>query len=514
MSTLLSEKAKKSSYISRTLLVLTILIGLIALVEKGPLVPGIPVGASPTSPLPLGTLRLFELLSRNYTVYMVLDYNKLDSINGEICVFTTVSPEKPFTIEESLEIVNNLKSKCRRVKLLIADETVNSNNLLVAVNSSIRVNGDRILVLYEVRLDSGFGPLPIVYSGYYYPKAIIHVIKDHSLTLDKASSVTGGIQVGYVQMEDEAHPEAVYLLKPSGELIQVRSGVERVAVASREVVNETEVLVIGDGSIFLNQVLDSNRTEYRVFVEDVFQYLCEGRVDCAIALDAVHYPTVSLNTSDALSYLVSQAMKGDIRSILYTAVLVFPIILHPSTWLPPLLVSATDAYLSFLGFPMVKNLFLLALMLFIYDSFLRNKTTARDNRLEEQREEEIGIFAELRKDVFTRKIKPTARDYISVYSVLDEVAQLLWSARFEDPVSLEKLGELLGDRERAVKTWTWSVKLYMKASGRRRLPIVLFWGRAVEKLVEFTSEFLEKLVDKYGAEYTWTLSLPREGERI
>jgi hypothetical protein len=47
----------------------------------------------------------------------------------------------------------------------------------------------------------------------------------------------------------------------------------------------------------------------------------------------------------------------------------------------------------------------------------------------------------------------------------------------------------------------WIRRLYLKASGRSRLPLVLSWSRAVKKLVEIVEEISDKISEKYGAEF-------------
>ena len=509
MSTLLSEKLKKSSFITLTLLTLILLVGLVALVEKGPIMPGIPVGASPLSPLSLGTLELVYMLRRNYTVQVITEHNLLNYTSGLVCVFTTISPEKPFTLEESIEIVKTLKTKCLKLKLLVADESTNSNNILIAVNSTIRISGDRILFEhlpllltsqpknYTITLITNTTSR-VFEPGAFYPPALIHVFNDHTLILDKASSVSGGESIGYILASKSSE---VYLLNPSGIGVRVPLEERNITIASRELVSGVEVLVIGDGSLFLNQVLLSNRTEYRLFVEELFRYLCEESSKCTIIIDATHYAVLALSSDEALMYLAEQVTHGDMRSLLYIIALIAPILIHPATWLPPLVSIISSGYEKLVEFPLVNMLILVTLTLIIYNTLSQHRISVRDKPLREQVEEELGVFAELKKHVFTRTARLTAQDYTSIYSVLDSLVQLVWGLRFENPEIIDKLSALLGDRVRAEKTWYWIRKLYLKASGRSRFPVVLFWSRAVRKIVDIVEEISNKLSERYEAEF-------------
>jgi len=511
MSMQLSEKLKRSSFITLTLLTIILIIGLIALVEKGPVVPGVPIGASPLSPLSLGTLELAYMLKRNYTVIVVTEQSLLNYTSGDICVFTTISPEKPFTLEESLEIVNTLKTKCHKLKILIADESTSSNSILEAVNSTIRISGDRIL----------FEPLPILITpqlqnytititfitnttskipepGLFYPLVLIHIVNNHTLILDKASSVSGGIPIGYVLANETSE---VYLLNPNSIGVRMPPGKKNVTVASREIVDDVEVLVIGDGSIFLNQVLLSNRTEYKLFIEELFKYLCEDNSKCTIIIDATHYTVLAVSSDEALTYLAEQITRGDVRSLLYVIALITPILIHPATWLPPLISAISSGYVELIKHSISAMILTAILTLITYNALLQHKISVRDKPLREQVEEELGVFRELKKHIFTRITKLSAQDYISVYIALDNLIQLVWGLRLEDPRVLDNLTVLLGDREKASKMLQWIRRLYLKASGRSRLPLVLSWSRAVKKLVEIVEEISDKISEKYGAEF-------------
>jgi hypothetical protein len=497
MYTLLSEKVRKSSLLTPTIIGLMVFIGLIALVEKGPLVPGILVGASPLSPLPLGTMWLVNTLRSNYTVQVILDYSTLHSVSGETCVFVVISPEKPYTLEESLKIINTLRSQCKRLKLLIADEEPTSNKLLEAVNSTIRIVGNRVCVGSPERTMLINNFTYFAYSWSCYPKAIIRIAGSHTLVLDKVSTVQGGIMVGYILGE----PSYLYVLvEPSGDFKLIDPLEGHVPIAAREVVGDIEVVVIGDGSIFLNQVLSSNKSEYRVFISDLFSHLCSDTASCLVLFDATHYTTLSLTGREALEYIFSQVPRGDVVSLLYVASLIIPLILHPSTWLPPLVQLATQTYISVLQRPLAKEALIAIVSLFVLDSLLKNRISTRDRPLKEQVEEEIGVFKEIKRGVIRGKVKLGREDFIDIYRVLDDLSLMVWGVHFNDSRALEELSKLLGDYKRARKIWLRAIKVYNKALERKPFPVVVSWRREIERLIDLTDELIAKLVDKIGVE--------------
>jgi hypothetical protein len=500
MYTLLSEKVRKSSLLAPTIIGLMVFIGLIALVEKGPLVPGIPMGASPLSPLPLGTMWLVNTLRSNYTVQVILDYSTLHSVSGETCVFVVISPEKPYTLEESLKIINTLRSRCKRLKLLVADEEPTSNKLLEAVNSTIKIMGNRVCVgigtITSIKIDSYL--VHFTYSSNCYPKAIIRIAGNHTLVLDKASTVQGGIMVGYILREPEYLE--VLLVEPSGDFKLIDPLKEHVPIAAREVVSDIEVVVIGDGSIFLNQVLSSNKSEYRVFISDLFSHLCSDTASCLVLFDATHYTTLSLTGREALEYIFSQVPRGDVVSLLYVASLIIPLILHPSTWLPPLVQLATQTYISVLQRPLAKEALIAIVSLFVLDSLLKNRISTRDRPLKEQVEEEVGVFKEIKRGVIRGEVRLGREDFIDIYRVLDDLSLMVWGVHFNDSRALEELSKLLGDYKRARKIWLRAIKVYNKALERKPFPIVVSWRREIERLIDLTDELIAKLVDKIGVE--------------
>jgi hypothetical protein len=481
-----------------------VFIGLIALVEKGPLVPGIPVGASPLSPLPLGTMWLVNTLRSNYTVQVILDYSTLHSVSGETCVFVVISPEKPYTLEESLKIINTLRSRCKRLKLLIADEEPTSNKLLEAVNSTIKIMGNRICVEIVKRtlfIDEFYRVsiyITYSYSLSCYPKAVIRIAGNHTLVLDKASTVQGGIMVGYISREPEYLE--VLLVEPSGDFKLIDPLKEHVPIAAREAVGDIEVVVIGDGSIFLNQVLSSNKSEYRVFISDLFSHLCSDTASCLVLFDATHYTTLSLTGREALEYIFSQVPRGDVVSLLYAASLIIPLILHPSTWLPPLVQLATQTYINVLQRPLAKEALIAIVSLFVLDSLLKNRISTRDRPLKEQVEEEVGVFKEIKRGVIRGEVRLGREDFVDIYRVLDDLSLMVWGVHFNDSRALEELSKLLGDYKRARKIWLRAIKVYNKALERKPFPIVVSWRREIERLIDLTDELIAKLVDKIGVE--------------
>ena len=487
MSMQLKKAPKQRAFVSSALIATIIAIGLLALIEKGPVAPGVPVGASPLNPMALGTSQLVDLVAKNYSITIIHSLTELSRVRGELCTYVTISPEVPYRSEEANSIASMLKERCARLKILVADESTYSNTLLQALNSSIRINGDRILLVTAPR---GGETTRLELSP--YPPANITIRTSHILILDKASTVSGGGAIGYAYARSES--EVLCLADPNGNVYKCEAAF---AIASRDLVKGVEILAIGDGSILLNQVFSSNRSEYMFFTQELFSYLCENNPHCTVIFDAMHY--ISLSPRDLLnnpSYSLRELAK-DPTTLLYLMPSVLAIILHPSVWLPPLIQLLSTllekALASIAGAAVI-----LLLTLLIYRMVMGDARTSHDSRLPEQVEEEVGVFAELRKSIATGKVKLTKRDFASLCQTLDAMLKFYRGSGLWSEQALDVLAELLGDRKRAYRELQWVLKLYRKAVGKSWLPILVLWRRAVKRLVRLVEEIGKSISERIG----------------
>jgi len=446
-------------------------VGLVALVEKG--VPGgaVALGPSPLNPLSYGTRVLYELVRSRYATYIATDLEDLARVRGVRCVYVLVSPERP--VDRAGEILSKLLSGCSEVALLVADEGGGSNSLLRVACSSISVAGNRVGVV------SG-GVLSL------YPGASITLGgREYRITLDLASEVLGGSPVGYVE------GLAVVVDVNSTEPVYRSTGV----VASEEVLGRVRVLVIGDGSVLLNQALASNRTEYKDLALGIFDYLCGGSYNCTVVLDSIHYPIVS--PLEAL-----RAPLGP-TDYIYATIALLVILIHPATWLPPLL-RWLDTAFGYLLRPPLGYATVSIASLYLAFSLSRSYPYRRDTPLSEQVEEELYVAADVRRAILGGAVKLGPRDFVNLYNIVDEVSARVLGVRLSSREFPGVLGEYLS-RDLAQGYWEMMNRYYRRATGASRRPLVVRWRRVVLGAIEASEAVLNALGTSleatYGAEY-------------
>lgn len=482
---------KQKGFVSTSVILILIAIGLIALVEKGPAALGIPIGASPLNPMSLGTSKLVELAGRNYTTFIIYRLRDLEDVYGEICLYITVSPEVPYTVEESKTILGILKSRCLKLKFLVADESIYSNNLLGVLNSSIRIDGAKIYRL-SLPLTNVIAKqlLPNISSP--YPLAEITIRSTHRVILDKASAIYGGTTIGYAYIS--SRNESLCLIDQEGRITMCS---QIFTIASKETIDNIELFVIGDGSILLNQVLLSNRSEYILLAKDLLAYLCEEKSRCSVVFDAMHYVALSPRNIFSNPYYSLGKLLEDPITLIYIALSIIAILLHPSTWLPSL-VQWLSNMLTIITVGLTGILTIAISTWVIYRLMIGDEKTFPDYKLVEQVEEEIGVFAEVRKNVLSGKVKLSKQDFVAICQTLDTMLILYSGYSLWSDNALNILSDLLGDREKVYRELKWISRLYRKAVGKSRLPLVVFWGRSTRRLVNIVNDVGKRIGERLG----------------
>lgn len=454
MSMELMLKERRGRLVPTAVILTLLAVGLIALVEKGAPRLEIPVDSSPLNPLSYGTSILYQTAQTRYRVWTALNLDDLDRVEGDRCIYAIISPSHPVTLDESRAIVSKLLRRCSSTAILIADEETTSNTLLHHLNSSIRILGNRLV-----------DPLDLS----FHPTATI-VLSDrrYEIKLDLASEVLGGVAIGVV--ESAITVDGASSLQRS---LVARSGV---CVASTERVSDRiDVAVVGDGSIFLNQVLASNQTIYRRFAEDLLDYLCGGSTSCAVVFDAMH--SSSTDPGD-LAGVVAELSPQD---LLYIYMVQMLLLLHPAVWLPPA-VAFIDRMLPqvFRGYAMWVSLPLLAVL--VLYTIKGGEATSRDEPLAEQREIELYVAPELRRAALEGRIKLDSRDFINLYTMVDTVFRGLVGVGLDDARFPDVVGRYTGV-ERSRSFWKFMNRYYRRAVRKSLWPPIVFWGRVVKRAV-------------------------------
>ena len=437
-----------------TLLALA-LIGLIALLEKGPLHVISAPGAYPGNTGPLGTSTLYQKLKENYTVIPVTSWEAVRQLLGECnvsVVAVIVSPEVPYTAED-VEAVKSLMSSCTRLGLLVADESGLSNTILSAIGSSVRIEGTIIQPYYVVALIE----TPWGWSG--------------RLLLDKASRVYTVAQGG------------------GAEPIGFVEGAP-IAIAYHETLPRGEVVVVGDGSILLNQVLQSSLASYYLsFATSTVSHLCGSKGGCIVLLEASKYTGL-----DPVSVLTS----GDERLL----ALLNPVdiilgavakLLHPSTWLPPIMSIVDYGIRSLLdSSPYFKGL-IVVLIAILAALMAPREGRVRDTPLSDVVEVEWYGFGRFRRVLELRGAKLSKEDFIALYNLVDTALKATVGSSIEDPQLPQVLQALGLDRGFVERFRGYMLRYYRRATGKTLWPPVVFWGRVTRRALEMSESILEPL---------------------
>lgn len=456
------KKLRKLKATSSLLTLFLVFVALIALIEKGPPpVVYLNSEASAVNPGPLGLFNLVKELESRYKVNTLFSLNRTAVPKSDVCVYVIVSPSRPYTASEAITIYDIVSSSCRRFSLLVADEFNTSNKVLEVFGFSVRIPG-------EVVLDSQGSP---------YPLATLYVgDKGFFVRLDIASRVEGGVVAGRT--------------------------LEGVAIAAYEKRGENTTYVIGDGSIFLNQALAASNSVYKEFALTLFDYLCNGNSGCQIIIDDTHRQgeePAFQNLWRALMGFVADPVGSII-----TMMTVIARLIHPSTWFPPLVTAFNSLTAALVGNSMVYPLLLAILMFLAYRIISARIPAIRDEPLPEQEERELFITGDIRRAVIAGKIKFSKNDFVKLYEVVSEVLKNIKGVGLDDSRTVDVLASVIG-AERASRFVNDMNRLYLKASGKKILPIVLSWNRATKKKIDECEEVLKALgtslaVEK-GVEY-------------
>ncbi len=465
MSMELMLKEKSSRLVSITLVLILITIGLIALTEKGIPRPQIPVGTSPLSPLSYGTSVLYQIARSRYNTIVALDIDELNTVAGDRCVYIVISPSYPITWDESKAIVSRLLQRCGSIAIFIADEEPTSNALLQYINSSIRVLGNRI-----VNFSADFSP---------YPKAFIVLNSNaYIVVLDLASEVVGGMPIGVVHN--------VVVIDNASSIQGPLTYKLRAYVASVERISESiDVVVIGDGSIFLNQVLNSNETIYIKFANSLLDFLCSGFRTCTIIFDAMHSSTANIRELDKFIATLSP------QDLLYIFTIYILTFLHPSIWLPPALATINKQFIYLFREPILYFSLPLLTLILLY-ILRRGETILRDEPLTSQRELELYIAPELRKAVIEERVRLTSNDFINLYTMVDTVFKNLIGMGLDDNRFSEVVGRYAGV-EKSFRYWRFMNKYYRRALRKSIWPPLVLWRYVVRRAVEESESILNSI---------------------
>lgn len=462
-----NTKPRKIPMIRKSTMLALLLIGFIAMIEYGP--PAIPLveGPSPFNSGSLGTSKLAQLLtSEGYNVVPVTDWNRMmNFLNAQQCneiLIIIISPELPYNNSELLSIKNIIKS-CDNVSFIIADEGPYSNQILNMLNSGTQIiSSERILEP----------------AGDPYPYAELKTPSNHIyyLRLDKAAP----LQIN------------------SGE---VMGTAEKLPVASYQIINKSKIYVIGDGSIFLNQVLnlpENASLPYRNFALQLVGDLANKQ--SIILIEASKY----ISTSNPQQIILNNGLN--ILNNPELLLLLLSRIIHPRFWAPPLF-NIINSYIKNLASSTPMKIFIALLLVFLGYWFVSRYIgkLEYDLKLEDTSEVDIIVDTQIRRALLSKKVKVNKSDFIALYEVMDQVIMKTVGVRISEP-DVIKILTAYGIEEKMAKKYVNDMnRLYIKITKKKFRPIIISWNKKITEMIKMSEKVLNKfgstLIGEKGVEY-------------
>jgi len=458
-----------------------IAIGLIALAEAGSPQLYIFKGASPFNNGAIGTMDFVNIIRTRYPNTLAIA--SLESLRNipelDKCLYIVVSPEIVYRDNESRYIVNTLLSKCNTLSFLIADENTTSNNILLVLNSSIYIQGR------------------VIYSETYglYPPTYIDL---KQLGQDDDARI-------YRVVLDIASPIVIR----GGRAIIIGRTVDGYSIASYEkliVENKNiSVIVIGDGSIFLNQVMRSNISEYRSLTISLVNILCSYDYTCSIIVDGSHYqvinPLESIYGASLIRDITSIAIYQDPMTIALTSILR---IIHPSTWLTPIVESINSFFSSIRNSFFFSIIISFILVVIVYGAFSGTESIIRDERIQEVREVEMFIFRDLRESIARGKYRLTKHDFINLFEIVNNVLKSVAGIELCSDIAITYISRFI-EVEQSKRYVDRMCRGYRKAIKGGIRPFILSWHRFTMAMLRESEKILSSmgyaLTKEKGTEY-------------
>lgn len=487
--------------VSATLIILLVAIALIALAEKGPPTIAVFRGASPFNTGPIGTYSLYTMMRSRYPHTSITEsYDELKMLfsKAKHCLFIAVSPEKPYSEEEAQKIIDAL-SMCGSPAVMVADERDTSNTLLRSLGASMEVVGN-------VVLDPTGSLYPIAIFTLTPPLGSLN--KSYIVRLDIASSIAVGSSAEVIGYVVEVPQNTVEHSITSPQAIAAYEELYRFNKTVR-------VIVIGDGSIFLNQVLrdygdlnleeagvSSHQNQYSALIMDLVGVLCGYELSCTISIDGTRYPAISLESLQIFSQYSEAVLYTDVLHIVVAYILR---LIHPSTWLPPALSYINTVFRTlssnFIAMVLASGIGLLPTYLYLVSRF----SPVRDHRLREVSEVEYFITSDIRNAVIRGAVSLDKYDFIRLFTIVDTILKTVYGCSLCSSEAEAYIAKALNSYRDSKRFVERMCRLYRKASRGGILPIVFSWNRVVLRAIRDCENILRalgtSLMEERGFEY-------------
>ena len=462
-------KQRLTKIVPTVMVALLLFIGLVAVLERGPPAVLVYSGASPYNTGSLGTSKLYGIVSDRYeNTFVVGDWGRFLSspIECEGAVVVIISPEYPYTSSEA-QAIGDFLARCSSPGIVVADESGNSNAVLSAIGVGVGIEGGSRILDPDTLL-----PYPeALFSSQWFSGEVV---------LDIPASLSLGFSgydvVGVV-------PRGVIVYNGSGNAVS-RSDIPIAVTGS---VGDIRFLIVGDGSIFLNQAFDSGAWRLIAgFIDDV----CSDR-ECMVIFDGSKFEAL-----DPLSYLDNPEL-ADPTAILTPTFLASLItrLVHPATWLPPAVAWVNDYVSQILNVDQAVIVIATIISALILGSIImsRSPVSVRDTRIEDVVERDPIALESLMRSIVKREFKADKSDFRRFYDMLNQLFSSVVGVGLNDP----RLKDIFVSRgvegEKAERFISRMNKLYRRSMRRIGLPLIVNWSKELVKLSQEAIDIFEAL---------------------
>lgn len=511
-----------------------IFIGVLAVLEQGPPSSYIYLGSSPLNIGSLGTSEIYMITKQIYPkTFLILSWSHIPTVSCEKAVLIIISPEKYYS-EEDLYNIKSFAEKCNSFNIFIADESGVSNQILELFNSSLRISGKIILSTEPVKgsgleirnisqmmisslISTNMSLYPV--SSLLYPEAVFNISSDkkYVVRLDIASSIEeiskessyvetiGFVEKGFVVNNSYISEESyVASFKTSGEdmvyYLIYSQGSERyysmldlmktIRVGVLETIDKINILVIGDGSLFLNQVLRSDlRSNYMDLYIDLLNKLCDKDPNCLVIFDGSRY-----NKLDPYE-IISNPRYISLVPMAQIIAMFLAKLLHPATWMPPMVSWIDNLINELINMSVLRPLIILLIGLVSSLIWLRREISIKDYSFREIRYVDILNFRELVENIRRGRIKFDEKDFMTLYNYMNEIFIHYLGVSLEDPVLPKVLSDYNVDPNFVSRYQKYmnkyKNKIVKKKIVDRIIPVA--WGRVVRKAARDSLNILETI---------------------
>lgn len=450
--------------------------------------------ASPYSIDYMGTSLFYNyLLKKNYSVVVADTWETLigEASKGNSVIFI-IAPDKPLTQEEAMQLYILLLT--HNVSVVVADENITSNKFLELIG--VKIDGRLLFQLGYSRGVVEATPYPDAQIAFgalqcsdgacglcrvVLPERIINIRLNYAsaLLINKSCvppfnkiTIYGVVDNSFIDYNDNGEPDEL------GTVVLVLYKSYFMAELSSD--TGQKVVVLSDSFPFTNQALTTprlNKTYYE-FINILLSNIAPSN-NTKIIIDNSHYNYKPQNIGIPFHPAMLLLLLG--------------------FWLKTI-DSVITGFIT--GSKMITFLASLGIAVAIVMVLKWVLGLREEAYLELRGVDEISVLAEtpVRKSILEKKARAAKprEAIVNLWRIMDLASRRLFGEPMEAiATSKEKIlafARVLEVDERVLmKKINWMYRVYLKAQGRRRLPIILSWRRSLGKFIDYSEQILEKM---------------------